>query len=305
MSSRQIAAAVVIYLIKKRKEKKEKNKRKIWVRKWIQRRATLGLHEKLLNELRMEGPQQLKNFLRMSAKDFDFLLGLVKEKIYKKDTKMRQAIRPEERLSLTLRFLATGDSYHSLMYLYRIPVCTIARIVPECCAAIVEALKKEYLKVPNTQEEWIRIAKDFKNIWNFPNCLGALDGKHVVMQAPPCSGSYYFNYKGTHSIVLMALADANYKFIYVDVGCNGRISDGGVYNMCSLSTALENNTVNLPPPQQLPGMKNFSPFVFVADDAFAMKPNLLKPYPFKNQPGPNRVFNYRLSGARRIIENTF
>lgn len=79
----------------------------------------------------------------------------------------------------------------------------------------------------------------------------------------------------------------------------------GVYNMCSLSRTLEETTMNLPAPRPLPGRENLSPFVVVADDAFAMKPYLLKPYPFKNQPGPNRVLNYRLSRARRIIENVF
>ena len=74
MSSRprQMAAAVVVYIhLKKQKEKKEndKKRRKIWVRKWIQRRSSLGIHEKLLTELRMEDPQKLKNSLRMSAED--------------------------------------------------------------------------------------------------------------------------------------------------------------------------------------------------------------------------------------------
>ena len=79
------------------------------------------------------------------------------------------------------------------------------------------------------------MAAQFNELWNFPNCIGAMDGKHIQMRRPINSGSYYFNYKGFFSIVLLGLVDADYKFIYIDVGCNGRISDGGVYRNSSLS----------------------------------------------------------------------
>ena len=125
------------------------------------------------------------------------------------------------------------------------------------------------------------------------------------MQAPANSGSYYYNYKGTFSIVLLAVVDAEYKFLYVDVGCNGRVSDGGVFNRCSLYHALETGTVELPPAIPLPGRTQPVPYFFVADDAFAMRNYIMKPYPFKDQPAPNRIFNYRLSRARRIVENVF
>ena len=72
------------------------------------------------------------------------------------------------------------------------------------------------------------IAKKFEEKWNFPNCLEAVDGKHIVMQCPPNAGSYYYNYKGTHSIVPMAVSGPDYECLYADVGTNGRVSDGGV-----------------------------------------------------------------------------
>ena len=160
-------------------------------------------------------------------------------------------------------------------------------------------------QVPTSSEEWKAIAKDFSLKWNFPHCLGALDGKHVVMQAPAHAGSHFFNYKKTHSIVLLALVDANYRFIFVDSGCNGRISDGGVSSRCTLSSSLERNELSLPDDEGLSDGSPPLPFVVVADDAFPLKRNIMKPYPFRNQPAQNRVFNYRLSRARRCVENAF
>ncbi|VEN37661.1 unnamed protein product, partial [Callosobruchus maculatus] len=79
--------------------------------------------------------------------------------------------------------------------------------------AIYQVLKKDYFKFPGTVEQWKHIAKAFEEKWNFPNCLGAVDGKHVNIVPPPNSGSYYWNYKGAHSIVLMGIADARYEFM--------------------------------------------------------------------------------------------
>lgn len=125
------------------------------------------------------------------------------------------------------------------------------------------------------------------------------------MEAPPNGGSTYFNYKKSHSIVLLALADANYCFTYVYAGCNGRVSDGGVFADSTLSTAMETNSIDIPDPTQLPGMEQPLPFVIVGDDAFALKRYLMKPFPHQNLSGPARIFNYRLSRARRVVENSF
>lgn len=200
--------------------------------------------------------------------------------IVKQDKRFRKAIPPSQRLAVTLRFLATGDSYASFSALFRIAQYTISLIVPEVCDAIFSVLKTGYLKVcvcaivsyffsklisacaVSSAEEWTQIA----NPWNYPNCIGAVDGKHIVMSAPPNTGSTFYNYKGTHSIVLMAIADANYKFLYIEVGCNGRVSDGGVFNKCSFARAMAQNALILPEPKPLPGREMPVPFVLVAAD---------------------------------------
>lgn len=103
----------------------------------------------------------------------------------------------------------------------------------------------------------------------------------------------------------MAIADAMYKFIYIDVGCNGRVSDGGVFNKCSFAKAMAANKLSLPNPEPLPGRQKPVPFVLVADDAFALKPNVMKPFPGRDLSATARVHNYRLSRARRVVENAF
>jgi hypothetical protein len=130
---------------------------------------------------------------------------------------------------------------------------------------------------------------------------------NVQIKIPDSSGSVYFNYKGIFSIVLLRVANANHNFIYADVGCQGQISDGGVFKYTSLYEKIEQGKLNLPAEEALPGMTNPVPFVFVADDAFALATHIMKPYP-GYKPGassPERILNYRLNRARRITENVF
>lgn len=160
-------------------------------------------------------------------------------------------------------------------------------------------------QVPSAESDWERIANEFYEKCDFPNCIGALDGKHIIMKTPANTGSEYFNYKGLFSTVLMALSDAKYKFSYIDVGQSGHNSDGGVFNYSTLPNALKNKTLNIAPNKRLPKTDKSMPFVIVADDAFAIKSYLMKPFTLKNLDCGQRIFNYRLSRARRIVENVF
>lgn len=160
----------------------------------------------------------------------------------------------------------------------------------------------EYLRRPTSAEEWRRMSEGFEHIWNFPHCIGAIDGKHVVMQAPSHSGSTFFNYKGMHSIVLIAVCDANYCFTLSDIGGAGRHTDGGVLSNSAFGQAMEAGELSLPEPSFIPGITSAIPYMFVGDSAFPLKNYLLRPYPGRYLP---EIFNYRLSWARRVTENTF
>lgn len=166
-------------------------------------------------------------------------------------------------------------------------------------------MRNIYLKVPSSPEEWLTVAEKFESRWQFPNCIGAMDGKHIVMQPPGNSGSYYYNYKHTNSIILMAVAGPNYECLYYDIGTNGRVDEGGVWNKCGLAKALEEGKMNFPLPCCLPGGNEQVPYVLIGDDAFALKPYLMKPYAQQSLVAEKRVYNYRHSRARRLSGNLF
>ncbi|XP_055371978.1 putative nuclease HARBI1 [Condylostylus longicornis] len=139
-------------------------------------------------------------------------------------------------------------------------------------------------KMPDTQDAWQKIEEAFLQLLHFPNTIGAIDGKHIYIQNPPNSGSYFFNYKGRFSIVLLAMVDAKGNFLYVDVGCNGRISDGE---------------------KPLPGRVKPIPHVIIGDDAFALSRHVLRSFPKAKTTSKEKIFNFRLSHCRNVVERTF
>lgn len=132
----------------------------------------------------------------------------------------------------------------SIALAYCVGESTAHAVVKRTCTAIVIALSPLYLRTPN-ENEWEEICAGYLRDWNFPNCVGAIDGKHVQIQAPPNSGTLYYNYKKIFSIVLLAACDYKYKFTLIDVGSYGSESDGRVFAESNLSTSLRDNTLSL------------------------------------------------------------
>ena len=179
-------------------------------------------------------------------------------------------------------------------YSFRVGVSTISRIVPEVANAIWDGFVRTHMQMPK-EEEWRAIAKEFEKEWDFPNCIGAIDGKHVTIRAPPCS------------IVLQAVVDANYCFRMDDVGAYGKGSDGGTLRASAFGKALQAGTLHIPADRSLPGAPELGemPHVFVGDEAFPLQKHIMRPYPGNNLTRQKRLFNYRLSRARLVVECAF
>ena len=156
----------------------------MWQKKWLAERNSCSAYHNILQELRVQDAENYRKYLRINVATFEFLLERLRPLITKQTTVMRAPISAEEQLAKTLHFLATGESYYSSMCQYLVADTTIGRIVPRVCWGIVVSLMKEYLPFPQTAEEWKIIAKGYEEKWNFPNCIGAIDGKHIAIVRP-------------------------------------------------------------------------------------------------------------------------
>ena len=165
--------------------------------------------------------------------------------------------------------MATGDSQQSQSFTFRVGRSTICHIIRDTCDGIWNALNGKYLCAPETSDDWKKIAARFEKDWKFPNCIGALGVKHIAIECPSNAGSMYDKYKGFHSLVLMALCDANSCFSLVDIG-----------NLSNMGMAFHEGEMNLPKAEVINGF--CLPFVIVSDEIFPLQKWLKKSYPGRN-----------------------
>lgn len=91
----------------------------------------------------------------------------------------------------------------------------------------------------------------------------------------------------------------------MDIGANGRCGDAGIFAECSLKEALEKKVLSIPNQEVIPGTSKLCNYHIVGDDAFPLRKDLMKPFPYKSDERAKRIYNYRLSRARRVVENAF
>ena len=259
---------------------------------------------------------EFKSFMRLSKSQFFEVLGLIEDDISTDNSTSRDGIPAKEKFMVTLRFLAGGESHTTLSLYFMIGRSTISKFIPQVLRAIIRRLGPLYAKLPTEENEWLNIERRFANRWDYPNTIGAIDGKHIQMMKPRTSGSTYFSYKQSFSINLMAVVGADYKFLAYDIGSPGRMSDSGIWNRSNLRQLFEpsgdSNPLNIPPPHVLVSSLNkvdsriqLVRYHLIGDDGFGLSRYLMKPYGGQGILPTMEIFNYRLSRARQVVEVAF
>ena len=195
-------------------------------------------------------------------------------------------------------------SYAALVDSFRLGISTIHYIIKEVCKAIWKTMAPLHMPVPTTEMPLVT-SNEFYLKWNFLNCIGSIDGKHIQLKCPSNSGSMFYNYKHYYSIVLQGLADARYRFNAIDVGAYGKQLDSGIFHHSSLYQLLRSNNFNMPNARKQPQSDVELSFVILWDEAHPLLSYLMRPYPRRQLTESWRLFNYRLSRGRRVVGSAF
>ena len=244
-----------------------------------------------------------KEHFRVTRETFEFLCDLVRVKLQKQQTRFRVPVSVEERVGLALWRLATGNSYRSCGLQFGLGKSTAKIICGEFEQAIFD-LKDRFIKFPLTSEENGEKMEEFEELYGIPQIVGAIDGCHIEINAPPQNHEDYFNRKQHYSVNLQAIVDANLKFIHATVGYHGSIHDARVLRLSGLYDCAENQQILSGPLRNISGT-DVGPLL-AGDSAYPLTSWLMKPFPDRGRLTPKqRKFNLKFSALRCVVERTF
>ena len=250
--------------------------------------------------------ERFKKTFRVSRNTFNYILSRIRHKLERK-TVCEDPISPECRLGLCLYRLGRGDYFYTFAEMIGLGRSTVSTVVGEVTEAIVTCMWKECITthMPVTEEDFKNKILDMEELWQFPFSWGAVDGCHIPIKCPPGgaeSMKEYHNFKNVYSVVLMAIVDAKYRFVWGSCGFPGNSHDSVILQSTSLWADIKGG--------RLPNFSQFEQGIYVpplllTDSAFPMEAWLMKPYSNAILTKEQRYFNYRLSRARMVVEGAY
>ena len=250
---------------------------------------------------------RFKKTLRVSRKTFQHILEPIRHRLERRNVN-EEPITPEERFAICLYRLGSGDYYHTIAEMTGLGVATVCTIVSEVSRAIVEYLWAEKVSkhLPKNQEMFINKMVDMEEFWQFPCCWAAVDGCHIPIKCPPGgleSCKEFHNFKNFYSLVLMALVDAKYRFIWASCGLPGNSHDSVILQSTTLWQQIKEEDFIPKIGKKIKG-RTVPPLV-LGDSAFPLQAWLMKPYTDATLTAEQKYFNYRLSRARMVTEGAY
>lgn len=244
-----------------------------------------------------------ENF-RMSRRSFYSLCEKLSPYIEGETTRMRDPIEVDRQVALTLYYLSDEGRMRKTANTFGLSRASMSVVVRKVCKAISEQLGPQLIKLPKTEAEVMEKVNLFSTRYDFPQCLGAVDGTHVEIKQPSDNATDYINRKSRFTINVQACCDCDCLFMDVVVKWPGSVHDARVFTNSSLNTKFKNGDIPTCPKRIVAGMDPVQVFI-LGDPAYPLLPYVMKEYANGGATQEEQYYGYRLCSARNVIECAF
>ena len=239
-----------------------------------------------------------RRLLRMNKESFDLLLNVIRNRLTRQNTILRNCLAPEKVLACGLPRLAHGNSYETIGPALKVGRTTAIEPFQDFVEALYE-LRNEYIKFPTTVAQTMRCIETFTDKSRLPNIVRAIDGIHIKIISPRDSAVDYFSRNQQHNFIIQA-ADGKGLFLDFAAGYPESLHDARVYRNSSLYQRASNEDILREPVERI-GITDIRPYL-VGDTAYPISPWLIKLYPEATRDPGEITFNKELSSARVATE---
>ncbi|XP_030380143.1 uncharacterized protein LOC115628264 [Scaptodrosophila lebanonensis] len=214
-----------------------------WTKEWLRKnQAEFLSKENLLSELQSRKNEcyHLNYFLAITESQFRYLVQKLEPIISQyAPQRKKKSFSAEERLAITLKYLATGEVHSCRNYCFRASKFVINEMIANICLGFYEHLKDQYVQLPKTDEQWRNAATDMERKHNLPQCVGNLFMRSIQLQSNAAGGSGASDDRKRAPIIFTGIVDAENNFQYVNVerATNSRPND--IYNQTTAVELLE------------------------------------------------------------------
>jgi len=238
----------------------------------------------------------------MNRRTFDMLLNVLRPAVIRENTRLRDCIAPEKVLALGLYRLAHGNSYKSIGPNFNVGRSTVLEAVQDVVEALFN-LRNVYIKFPITEAETRVCIETFEDVSDLPNIVGAIDGSHIRIAAPPDSAVDYFSRYQQHDFIVQAIVDGKKRFLDFASGFPGSMYDARVLRNSTIFDLAENDQILTGPAVRI-GANEIKPYL-IGDSTYPLASWLQKPFPEATRDPEEIAFNKALSAARVAVECAF
>ena len=249
-------------------------------------------------------PEEWKENFRMSRSTFLSLCQTMKPHIERQNTHMRQPVEVERQVALTLYYLADEGRMRKTANAFGLSRSSVSIIVRRVCSAICEHMGPQLIRLPMTEAEVREKTTNFFHHWQFPQCLGAVDGTHVDIKQSSDNATDFINHKSRFSLNIQACCDYNCQFMDVVVKWPGSVHGTRMFVNSALNQKLRSGVIPRCP-KRIISDEDPIPVVILGDPAYPLLPYMMKEYANGGSTSQEQYFGYKLCSARNVIECAF